>query len=260
MWLLTNFGFFSVVEKPDDSAAGTLTVRARVRGDLEALRDRYLPNMGAIVEGAGTDYKYRAKVTRDSFAVAALQIVRDIDYANFKGSVAQTMGHDRATVYGKVWDVLAKLKDNPPKPVPVTPGTTYGGVLFDAKGLVCLRKPADPSDGYVWTFAKGHPKAGETAEACAVREVFERTGYHAEILGVIPGHFAGGTSKTVYFLMRPVGAMNLPFNLEKTACVKWVTVAEAGELIRLTTKPVGQKRDLGVLAAAVAAHKKHTKS
>ena len=28
MWLITNFGFFSVVEKPEDQGADTLTVRA----------------------------------------------------------------------------------------------------------------------------------------------------------------------------------------------------------------------------------------
>lgn len=37
MWVVTDFGFFSVVQKPGDAEAGTLTVRARVRGDLEAV-------------------------------------------------------------------------------------------------------------------------------------------------------------------------------------------------------------------------------
>jgi hypothetical protein len=35
MWLLTPFGFFSVVNKPGDPH---LTVRSRVRADLDALR------------------------------------------------------------------------------------------------------------------------------------------------------------------------------------------------------------------------------
>ena len=37
MWLVTNFGFFSVVQKKDDDI---LTVRARARGDLETLKER----------------------------------------------------------------------------------------------------------------------------------------------------------------------------------------------------------------------------
>jgi hypothetical protein len=39
MWLITPTGFFSIVQKPSDEAADTLTVRARVRQDLVALRE-----------------------------------------------------------------------------------------------------------------------------------------------------------------------------------------------------------------------------
>lgn len=60
MWLITNFGFFSVVEKPDQKDTKLLVIRARVKADLEALRKRYIPDMGEIQTGGGTDYKYRA--------------------------------------------------------------------------------------------------------------------------------------------------------------------------------------------------------
>ena len=40
MWAITNFGFFSIVEKPDDEQKRTLTIRARVKADLENLRDK----------------------------------------------------------------------------------------------------------------------------------------------------------------------------------------------------------------------------
>jgi hypothetical protein len=82
MWILTNFGFFSVVQKPGDKAAGLITVRSRVRADLENLRDRYLPDMGVIEEDAGTDYRYRARVPHQSFAQAAKKIALDVDYSN----------------------------------------------------------------------------------------------------------------------------------------------------------------------------------
>ena len=68
MWLNTNFGFFSIVRKPEDMAAGSVTVRSRLRGDLETLRKRYLHQMGPIVANAGTDYKYRARVSQSDFA------------------------------------------------------------------------------------------------------------------------------------------------------------------------------------------------
>ena len=60
MWLLTPTGFFSIVRKPQDAAAGTLTVRSRVRADLDGLRDTLLPELGPTIDNAGTDYRYRA--------------------------------------------------------------------------------------------------------------------------------------------------------------------------------------------------------
>ena len=107
MWLLTNFGFFSVVQKKDDDV---LTVRARARNDLEVLKERYIPNLGHIIRGDGTDYRYRAKVSREDMAEALKKIVLDIDYSNFKNSVAEKQGHKRARVYGEVWEVLLNLQ------------------------------------------------------------------------------------------------------------------------------------------------------
>ena len=70
MWMMTTFGFFSIVEKPSDRAAGTLTVRARARADLDHLRAEILPGLGPTVDHAGTDYPYRAVAPRGEVAVA----------------------------------------------------------------------------------------------------------------------------------------------------------------------------------------------
>ena len=110
MWLITNFGFFSVVQKPRDRDAQTVTIRSRVNKDLETLKERYLPQMGPILEGAGTDYEYRATAERSEFANALLQIGLDIDYDNFKNSVAKNQGHERENLYHKIWNVLYKLQ------------------------------------------------------------------------------------------------------------------------------------------------------
>src|SRR5262245_49930592 len=111
MWLITNFGFFSIVQKPDDSAAGTLTIRARVKKDLEELQARYLSDLGPIEENKGTDYRYRAKALRNSIAVAILEAVRDINYANFKSSVVQQQGAERSHLYEEVWETLHQLQE-----------------------------------------------------------------------------------------------------------------------------------------------------
>jgi len=107
MWLVTNFGFFSVVQKKGDDI---LTVRARVRSDLEALKEKYIPTLGNILEGKGTDYKHRAKVSREDLAKAMQKIIMDIDYSNFKDSVAEQQGYKRASIYGEVWGDLMRLQ------------------------------------------------------------------------------------------------------------------------------------------------------
>lgn len=57
MWIVSTLGFFSIVQKPEDKASGTLTVRARVRSDLDALREAVLPALGPIGTSATTDYR-----------------------------------------------------------------------------------------------------------------------------------------------------------------------------------------------------------
>ena len=110
MWLMTTVGFFSIVRKPGEN---DLTVRARARGDLEALVREYLPSSGPIVVGGGTDYPYRVRVATNVLAQAVARIVEDIDYPNFKNEVAGRQGPDRAHVYGEVWSVLHELTEGP---------------------------------------------------------------------------------------------------------------------------------------------------
>ena len=108
MWLLTNFGFFSVVQKEGETL---LTVRARDRQDLLNLKASCLPSLGEIEESAHSDYRFRARVPREVFADALRQIVLDIDYPNFKNSVAARQGKARARIYGEVWSKLMALQE-----------------------------------------------------------------------------------------------------------------------------------------------------
>ena len=107
MWLITTTGFYSIVQKPGKK---DLTIRSRVRKDLEALRDKYLPDLGEIARNENTDYRYRVKVSHADFAKAASQIVRDINYDNFKNTVAKVQGHDRSHIYSNVWEDLLVLE------------------------------------------------------------------------------------------------------------------------------------------------------
>jgi len=244
MWLITPMGFFSIVCKPGDEEQGTLTVRSRVKSDLEALGKNFLPSLGAIVEGAGTDYRYRAKAQRDDIGKALALMVQQLDYGNFKNEVAHRQGKYRASVYGKVWEVLYNLQEAPANVL----AKAYGGVVLD-KGRVLLRRPKGDFDGYVWTFPKGRPDAGETPEQAALREVKEETGYSAKVIRKLPGSFRGGTSVSEYFLMSPVGSPS-PFDSKETSAIRWATIDQAATLIGMTTNEIGQGRDLSVLKAA----------
>lgn len=127
MWLMTTFGFFSVVQK-----AGTegLTIRARVGADLDRLRDRYLPGLTATQSTPRSDYAYRAKTTHAELAAAMAKIVADVTYDNFKSEVEAVQGYARESVYAEVWSVL------------------HGGLppLDRGDRFVATREPAAPGD------------------------------------------------------------------------------------------------------------------
>lgn len=109
MWILTPIGFFSIVEKPEDRASGKLTVRARVRKDLEAFKAS-CPALGEIVESQHTDYRFRARGPKTDVAAAIGRLVAGIDYDNFKDAVWRRQGRGRANLYHRVWDVLYTLQ------------------------------------------------------------------------------------------------------------------------------------------------------
>jgi ADP-ribose pyrophosphatase YjhB (NUDIX family) len=258
MWLITTRGFFSIVEKPGDAAEAMLTIRARVRADLEALRE-VLPTLGAISDEGGTDYPFRARAPRQAVAAAMAELVGMIDYANFKNAVADRQGHARAATYGEVWSTLHTLTADAKaqartdrRPPSIPKADAYGGVLVDEAGRVLLREPKGHFGGYVWTFPKGRPDPGraEAPDQVALREVREETGYCARIVAAIADVFPGTTTKTAFFLMEPMGKPQAPD--AETASVRWVPFAEAPALIAQSTTTIGRERDLAVLAAAEA--------
>ena len=100
MWIMTKTGFISIVQKPDDKT--TLTVRARVKGQIESIFPK-----AKVTSGQGTDYLYRAKVLRDDVAHAMFAQVMDINYGNFKGAVKDNELHD---AYMGCWSVMMRYQ------------------------------------------------------------------------------------------------------------------------------------------------------
>lgn len=106
MWLFLNDAMLSIVQKPDDK--DTLTVRARIKGDIEAV----FPD-AKVVEGEGTDYRFRAKVPRVVVARAMADRVMSLSYGNFKSSVKNRHRHD---AYMDVWDVMYGCQEDSHQP------------------------------------------------------------------------------------------------------------------------------------------------
>lgn len=248
MWLITPVGFFSIVQKPGDKQNGTLTVRSRVRSDLAALKQHFLPGLGPIQESHDTDYRFRAVAPRSEVSAAMARMVDGLDYSNFKSEVGKTQGHKRANLYHKVWDVLYHLQTDPAFAEKQPVAESYGGVVVSGGRKVLLREPTKHHGGYAWTFAKTEAKPGESPRDAAVRAVREKTGYDADIRISVPGAFKGSASSTCYYVMDAKHPPAKP-NWQTTA-LRWVNFDEARDLIRLSPNAEGRDRDLAILDAA----------
>ena len=120
--------------------------------------------------------------------------------------------------------------------------TSAGGFVLAADGSnsVALIGRQTRSQRIDWCVPKGHPEGDETLEAAAIREVFEETGIHSEIilnLGFINYEFSAGRkliAKTVHhYLMRQTGGeLSLEHDPNHEAIeVSWVAVADLDSVL-----------------------------
>ena len=100
MWIFLNNAFLSIVDKGGDGT--TLLVRARRKGDIE----RLFPE--ALVERTPrNDYRYRARIDRDTVAQTIAESLRAITYGNFKDTVEEADRHD---AYMGVWQIMHRYQ------------------------------------------------------------------------------------------------------------------------------------------------------
>jgi 8-oxo-dGTP pyrophosphatase MutT (NUDIX family) len=125
--------------------------------------------------------------------------------------------------------------------------TSAGGIVVRVEGdrpsLVAgmRRRDGDRRRG-TWTLPKGTPKAGESTEETALREVEEETGLEVRIVRPLPSieysFVQRGTRihKTVhYFLMEPVGG-DLAKHDHEFERVRWVRFEDADSLLTFDTE------------------------
>ena len=98
MWILLDNSFLSIVKDPKKKK--NLLVRARIKGDIEKIF-----KSAEVVEGAGTDYQYRASIPCEVVQVAMMREIHLINYTNFKDSVPAGPRH---LAYLDVWTTLRR--------------------------------------------------------------------------------------------------------------------------------------------------------
>lgn len=103
MWIFLPNSMLSVVQKPGDAKADTLTVRGRLAGDIESL----FPD-AVVSQDAGTDYRFRATIPRDQVAKAMHDVVMNLNWSNFKAQVKDRQRHD---AYMGCWQAMYELQE-----------------------------------------------------------------------------------------------------------------------------------------------------
>lgn len=110
MWLYTDIGFFSIVQK---DGAGTLTIRSRVRKDLEnfiKLMPGSVSTMPDIIESVDSDYRYRIIIPHIIGMHVVNDLVGGIRYGNFKDHI-HAKDPRRADVYNGIWGRSLALEE-----------------------------------------------------------------------------------------------------------------------------------------------------
>ena len=112
MWICLSESFLSIVDASDEP--GTLLVRARRQGDIEAI----FPD-AKVVQSIGRDYLYRAGIKREEVAAALADQVMRLTYPNFKSSVADPRLH---AAYSSTWSIMSQLQPYAPYHTTPRPG------------------------------------------------------------------------------------------------------------------------------------------
>lgn len=108
MWLATQHGFFSIVQKESD----LYFVRARLRGDLESLNEL----MGwehEIHQWPQADYRFRIMVDLEGLLEMMVRMATALDYPNFKGRIyeRESQSHKLGS-YHRIWEIMSGLQED----------------------------------------------------------------------------------------------------------------------------------------------------
>lgn len=105
MWLFTKHGFYSATRSATNK--GFIQIRARCRGDLVNLQERFALT-GKIIETPEADYRWRILCRPSTWEMLAVKLAADVDYSNFKNSVGDDQ-HDKPLM--AVWSLMNRFQE-----------------------------------------------------------------------------------------------------------------------------------------------------
>lgn len=108
MWLATQYGFYSIVQK----APGEFHVRGRVKQDLENLLQLVGLDL-EVLTWPGADYRYRVIVGEGDFTRIMAALALSLDYPNFKSQIARLPDQrEKLDSFHEIWAIIARLQNN----------------------------------------------------------------------------------------------------------------------------------------------------
>ena len=111
MWLMTKYGFYSIVQKKP----GEFHLRARVRADLEALQGA-AGLEAEVATSKNADYHYRMVVDQAAVSKVMAVLGESIDYNNFKSHIAATPAQRaKLHAYHDIWETMFRIQENKSK-------------------------------------------------------------------------------------------------------------------------------------------------
>ncbi len=106
MWLATQHGFYSIVQKP----AGRFHVRTRCKPDLENLT-ALAAIEAAIHHTADGDYAWRIVVGQPEVSAIMAALATSIDYSNFKNRIHENPEQmDKLPAYSRLWSQMLEYQ------------------------------------------------------------------------------------------------------------------------------------------------------
>jgi hypothetical protein len=106
MWLATQHGFYSIVQK----APQEYHIRARFRNDLQNILQLSGLRL-EIHQWDKADYRFRIIADRKEFLAVMASLAIFLDYPNFKSRIAELPDqHEKLSAFHEIWEILAQLQ------------------------------------------------------------------------------------------------------------------------------------------------------